>query len=377
MFHCPVHPFVLFDTRSPSPSPSLTLPRLSNPPPSSASTLSTGRSVAHFPDADLQLSSNHRSIRTRSTRAHHFQPNCHPSHETALCAVPALSLELFRHFALRSAMRHEFVSPPMDMSTILLESHSQANVDRIQVVTTTVWAPGSSPTAGFRNPSVRSDLPIGAIVGGVVGGVILALFVVAGWTWWGRCLKRREEKQRTEMHAILAIRENTRRNASSNIGPPAHYQLVPNIRAASRKVRFAPLSSGRHEPLAPSNVNLRDSDKPPQIYTSHIYAPSVPFARSNVPSRSHTPAAAPLPPGAAPPFTLSASTYFFRSRAEGFEGVDADHHTAPVAESREVIDSAGSILASSPTSSTESWHSANPGEGGLRCTQAVSNVHEP
>ncbi|KAA1479724.1 hypothetical protein DENSPDRAFT_846341 [Dentipellis sp. KUC8613] len=252
------------------------------------------------------------------------------------------------------------------MTTILFESHSQGNVGRVQVVTTTVWAPGSSTTAGLQNPSVRSDLPIGAIVGGAVGGVILALSAVMGWAWWGRCLRRREEEQRTEMHSILAIRENTRRNASSNISLPTHYELVPNVQAASRKVRFAPLGSGRHEPSAPSNMNLRDNDKSSRELASHMYMPSIPFARPNNPSRSHTPAAAPLPPGAAPPLTLSKSAYYFRPRAEGFEGMGPDRQTSPVTGSRDNTDSAGGILVSSPTSSTESWHSANPGKGGLR-----------
>ena len=128
------------------------------------------------------------------------------------------------------------------------------------LVTTTVTQGGTAqPTAA---PS-HSDLPVPAIAGGTAAGVALALLAVVGWTWWGRCLKRRAAKQRKEAvrppcwassciaHssklAFLQVRENTRKNASTLSHPASHYRpAVLRHGERGRKVTFAasaPLSS--------------------------------------------------------------------------------------------------------------------------------------
>ncbi|ETW85573.1 hypothetical protein HETIRDRAFT_470647 [Heterobasidion irregulare TC 32-1] len=115
----------------------------------------------------------------------------------------------------------------------------------IQVATATVLAGGGSPTAGTVDMEPRgSDIPIAAIAGGTAGGVLLAITAVIAWKWWGSCIKHDQEKKQKEAHAVLAVRANTRRNASSAFSTThTQYQPALAMDAGGRKVKFAAPSS--------------------------------------------------------------------------------------------------------------------------------------
>ncbi|KAI0062212.1 hypothetical protein BV25DRAFT_1916138 [Artomyces pyxidatus] len=111
----------------------------------------------------------------------------------------------------------------------------------VQVVTTTVYAPGTTgvPVPPPASGPPKSPVPISAIAGGVAGGVVLAFIAVVAWTTWGRKLRRQEAKQRKELHDTLAVRENTRRNASS-ARPRSQYEPKLSANPDGRRVKFLP-----------------------------------------------------------------------------------------------------------------------------------------
>lgn len=52
------------------------------------------------------------------------------------------------------------------------------------------------PTASFGNQTSEPlHVPVAAITGGAIGGVILALFAVIGWKWWGRQIQKQQTKE--------------------------------------------------------------------------------------------------------------------------------------------------------------------------------------
>ena len=64
---------------------------------------------------------------------------------------------------------------------------------RDQFTTTTLFA---DPTfLGSQSSAGASTVPVAAIAGGAAGGVILAVFAVCGWKWWGRKIKEREKRE--------------------------------------------------------------------------------------------------------------------------------------------------------------------------------------
>ncbi|KAI0029403.1 hypothetical protein K488DRAFT_88766 [Vararia minispora EC-137] len=113
-----------------------------------------------------------------------------------------------------------------------------------RVFTTTVFeGPTAVPSTIPRNDA---PIPVGIIVGGAVGGMALAFITVTLWTWWGRCIKRKQAKQLKEMRDLLAVRENTRRNAQTALVPRSgtHYTTpARSARRGSRKIKFAALPS--------------------------------------------------------------------------------------------------------------------------------------
>ncbi|KAI0315541.1 hypothetical protein OF83DRAFT_347319 [Amylostereum chailletii] len=124
------------------------------------------------------------------------------------------------------------------------------------VVTKTIFA-DPSQTPGLIPPN--TPVPIGAIAGGAVGGVVLAIVAVTAWSWWGRCIKRKQAKQRKEAREFIAVRENTRRNASTS-GPRMLRQPARSYHPRGRKVKFAssPRSSAveKQEPPPMPEVGL-------------------------------------------------------------------------------------------------------------------------
>ncbi|KAI0710435.1 hypothetical protein C8T65DRAFT_648356 [Cerioporus squamosus] len=141
-----------------------------------------------------------------------------------------------------STARHSPASSspaPTAITTVVAVTPSRS------ILTTTVTSGGSPslPTVGAVLQSNSSNVPVAAIAGGTAAGVVLALVAVVGWTWWGRCIKRRKAKERKEALAFLEVRENTRKNASSLSAPAPQYRPAFTIRGhPSRKVQF--VSSG-------------------------------------------------------------------------------------------------------------------------------------
>ncbi|EPQ58513.1 hypothetical protein GLOTRDRAFT_137211, partial [Gloeophyllum trabeum ATCC 11539] len=105
------------------------------------------------------------------------------------------------------------------------------------VVTVTSYI-GDSPTAVVSTSATPGqNIPVPSIVGGVAGGVFLALIAVIGWTWWGKSIKRENEKRWREARKMLTTKENTRRNAyTGTTYPYLPSALVPK---PDRKVKFA------------------------------------------------------------------------------------------------------------------------------------------
>ncbi|OBZ75773.1 hypothetical protein A0H81_04694 [Grifola frondosa] len=120
------------------------------------------------------------------------------------------------------------------------------------IVTTTITSGTSLPTAVVT--SQGSDIPVAAIAGGTAAGVFLAFVAVMGWTWWGRCIKRRRAKDRKEALAVLQVRENTRKNASSLSHSQGQYRPSFSIRHHEKKITFASSSS--------NSSTLKEVDEP-------------------------------------------------------------------------------------------------------------------
>ncbi|CDO68997.1 hypothetical protein BN946_scf184834.g4 [Trametes cinnabarina] len=109
------------------------------------------------------------------------------------------------------------------------------------VITTTITTGGTGtlPTIAAVSRSDQSNVPVAAIAGGTAAGVVLALIVVVGWAWWGKCIKRKKAKQIKEALAVLEVRENTRKNASSLSHPASQYRPAFSLRGQhDRKVTF-------------------------------------------------------------------------------------------------------------------------------------------
>ncbi|THH27629.1 hypothetical protein EUX98_g6556 [Antrodiella citrinella] len=111
----------------------------------------------------------------------------------------------------------------------------------IQLSTTTFFPNGTAlPVA----PSQHSPIPIGSIVGGTIGGIVLAFVLVFGWIWWGRNIERGKRKEKSKILAVLEVRENTRKNASSAVVRDASY-FAPAAPSPlpQRSIKFASGSS--------------------------------------------------------------------------------------------------------------------------------------
>ncbi|THH20932.1 hypothetical protein EW146_g493 [Bondarzewia mesenterica] len=180
------------------------------------------------------------------------------------------------------------------------------------VVTTTIYAGGASPTATLVQEKNIDPLPVGAIAGGAAGGVVLAVLAVIFWKLWGRSIKRDEERKRNEavsvstrilaclqivfmsfgrrmcgltrhcissQHAALAVRANTRRNASAAFSTPStQYQPAFAFNAAGRKIKFAASDKSRRGARGAADPRPRTS----QPYVTEK-APYTSFRLSSTP----------------------------------------------------------------------------------------------
>ncbi|KAI0670716.1 hypothetical protein C8Q78DRAFT_1037542 [Trametes maxima] len=128
-------------------------------------------------------------------------------------------------------------------------------IDNVQathaVITTTITSGGvgSLPTVAAVSQPRTSDVPVAAIAGGTVAGVMLALAAVISWAWWGKCIKRKKAKEVKEALAVLQVRENTRKNASSSSHPTTQYRPTFFSRAQQeRRVKFMPTAPALSSP---------------------------------------------------------------------------------------------------------------------------------
>ncbi|KZT28629.1 hypothetical protein NEOLEDRAFT_863106 [Neolentinus lepideus HHB14362 ss-1] len=163
------------------------------------------------------------------------------------------------------------------------------------VVTVTSYI-GPSPTAVVSSPSPSQNIPVPSIVGGVVGGVFLAVIAVVGWTWWGKSIKRANEKKWKETREMLKTKENTRRNAFTGSGypylpsalmpkPDRKVKFAGSIRRSKNGDETAPLAKDRaptptKETFSPTGIALSHDEKQP-AQKEPVRAGVVPFGSAS------------------------------------------------------------------------------------------------
>ena len=85
------------------------------------------------------------------------------------------------------------------MTTVVYSTVSNSIV---QVVTTTSYSGAPVPSGGVWQHT-KQPIPVAPIAGGAAGGVFLAVAVVVAWVWWGKCIKRRDKKEKKEAVRVL------------------------------------------------------------------------------------------------------------------------------------------------------------------------------
>ncbi|KAI0371841.1 hypothetical protein BV20DRAFT_1043129 [Pilatotrama ljubarskyi] len=214
------------------------------------------------------------------------------------------------------------------------------------VITTTITTGGSGslPTAAAIEAARTSDVPVAAIAGGTAAGVILALVVVVGWTWWGRSIKRKKAKEIKEALAVLQVRENTRKNASSLSHPASQYRPAFSLRNhQQRKVKFvppAPSSSQSTLKGSPAAKKMdSDAEKRALQQRSAPRPPTPPSVYEDAPERPEPALPPPLPR---------------RNPSRGRAPVESTISTAPSAFGQHRLAHQPSTLSSGSVYSTQS-----------------------
>ncbi|KAH9901673.1 hypothetical protein C8Q73DRAFT_678592 [Cubamyces lactineus] len=216
------------------------------------------------------------------------------------------------------------------------------------VITTTITSGGTSslPTAAAISQQNRSDIPVAAIAGGTVAGVLLALVAVIGWAWWGKCIKRQKAKEVKEALAVLQVRENTRKNATSLSYPAGQYRPVFSLRGPQeRKVTFVATtpSSGQSTLKGTLDSKLPSGDAE-KSSTQHNPAPRPPTSVA-APQENTPKAEPPLP--LPPPVPR-------RNPGRGRAPVDSTVSTAPSSYAQHRLIHQPSTLSSGSVYSTQS-----------------------
>lgn len=147
----------------------------------------------------------------------------------------------------------------------------------VEVVTTTIWT--TDPTPFYVPPTASSNrLPLGAIIGGLVTGFFTACVVVIGWVWWGKCIKRKQAKQRKKALDELTLKENTRKNAMMTTTRKRGHSLRQSLGLgpSTRTIKFAnsdpkfdamPDSSSSNTLDSSSSIDLsREKAGPPAFH---------------------------------------------------------------------------------------------------------------
>jgi len=176
---------------------------------------------------------------------------------------------------------------PIVAGFALVTNQVAAELDAsVSVVTQTIF---TGPTGLVQQPPAsKSSIPVGPIVGGAVGGVVIAVVAVTLWAWWGRSIQRKQAQQRKEMRELLAVRENTRRNAG----------LITRSRSRSRYGRGAAGINADHvsrHPLRRDTRQIKFAEVP-----SEKMLEKRPFR-----TLSPTPSPSPSPPPPSAPLVIS------------------------------------------------------------------------
>ncbi|KII88812.1 hypothetical protein PLICRDRAFT_54634 [Plicaturopsis crispa FD-325 SS-3] len=170
----------------------------------------------------------------------------------------------------------------------------------VQVVTTTVHE--SSTATPNTSSSDATPIPIGAIAGGACAGVVIAVGAVLVWTWWGKSIKKAQEKQRKEMHAALTTRANTRKNASTLSTPRAFgYMASFTPGQSDKKVKFVSIGSPEKIKATSPAAAPEISEKRPSKPTPVAPPPRHPSRRTSSSSSTSKASTSRSTPRAAPP----------------------------------------------------------------------------
>ncbi|KAI9056631.1 hypothetical protein FKP32DRAFT_1585365 [Trametes sanguinea] len=168
------------------------------------------------------------------------------------------------------------------------------------IITTTITTGGTGtlPTVAAVSQPDHSNVPVAAIAGGTAAGVVLALVVVVGWAWWGKCIKRKKAKEIKEALAVLEVRENTRKNASSLSHPASQYRPAFSLRGQhDRKVTFVSTAPSSGQSTLKGTLDSkagRDSEK--RAMEKTVPRPPTPVAvKDSTQSKAEKPEP-PLPP---------------------------------------------------------------------------------
>jgi hypothetical protein len=127
---------------------------------------------------------------------------------------------------------------------------------------------------------------LGAIIGGLVGGFFTACIVVIGWVWWGKCIKRKQAKQKKDALDERILKENTRKNAMMSSAVKRSRSLRHNLGLgpSSRTIKFAssePKSDALPDPNASeSSKSGTGIDPLPEKAASSTLAFHLPFRPS-------------------------------------------------------------------------------------------------
>ncbi|KAI0648200.1 hypothetical protein C8Q79DRAFT_905316 [Trametes meyenii] len=186
-------------------------------------------------------------------------------------------------------------SSPASLSTLTTIDNVQATH---AVITTTITSGGvgSLPTAAAVSQSRTSDVPVAAIAGGTAAGVVLAFVAVISWAWWGRCIKRKKAKEVKEALAVLQVRENTRKNASSSSHPITQYRPTFFSRAQhERRVKFMPTA------LSPTPSTVKGTVDSKTVLTVSFLREEKTTSPPAVSPRPPTPSSTLQPPTIEPP----------------------------------------------------------------------------
>ena len=113
--------------------------------------------------------------------------------------IPPLTASTLSRMSATSNDTSQATDASNGMTTVVYSTVSNSIV---QVVTTTSYSGAPVPSGGVWQHT-KQPIPVAPIAGGAAGGVFLAVAVVVAWVWWGKCIKRRDKKEKKEAVRVL------------------------------------------------------------------------------------------------------------------------------------------------------------------------------